>query len=279
MRIFLGQIVTINTDFFEDIFLGILYGLIQGLSEFLPVSSSGHLAILPILGEFKDPGIVFDLMLHIGTALAVICYFYKDLLQIISLFYFKITKKTKDCLGVNYFIATLASVLLAFVIKDFAQIYGRNAHLIAFNLAFFGLLLVLVDRFVTVKQFSFSNKSAYLPSFIIGVLQVLAIFPGVSRSGITIMGARFFGADRKTSSSFSFLLSLPLILGGAGLKVIEMRKGDFDFSTLMCVVGFLVSFVVGLLTIHFFMKLISKISFFYFFIYRLILAIILFWAY
>lgn len=266
----------IQSTFIHDIALGALYGFIQGISEFIPVSSSGHLAILPVLGEFKDPGVAFDLMMHLGTALAVIFYFYHDIKKIIQLFFAKIFGKTQDWLGVNYAIATIASALLACLLKDFAQSYGRAPHLIAFNLIFFGFVLYVTDIYFNHKSLHFKDKTARLPSFIIGLMQVLAIFPGVSRSGITLTGARFFGASRHEASSFSFLLSLPLILGGAFLKIIEMKKGEFDFPVVMCVSGFFVSTIVGYLTIHFFMKLIKKISFLYFFIYRVFLGLIIF---
>lgn len=265
----------INSNILSDFGLGLLYGFIQGISEFIPVSSSGHLAILPIIGEFKDPGVAFDLMMHLGTALAVIIYFYKDIKNIASLFFQRIFGKTQNNYGLNFFLATCASGIFACLVKDFAQANGRSSHFIAVNLIVFGLILFLADIYAKKSELKFSQKEATFASLAIGLMQVLAIFPGVSRSGITLTGARFFGASREEASSFSFLLSLPLIIGGAALKVIEMKKGEFDFSFVMCLTGFLVSTIVGYLTIHYFMKLIKRISFFYFFLYRLFLGVLI----
>lgn len=265
----------IDSTILSDFGLGLLYGFIQGISEFLPVSSSGHLAILPIVGEFKDPGVAFDLMMHLGTALAVICYFFRDIKNIASLFFQRLLGKTENNYGVNFFLATCASGVLACFIKDFAQANGRSSHFIAVNLIVFGFALFLADVYGRKLNLKFSQKDAVYPSLVIGLLQVLAIFPGVSRSGITLTGARFFGASREEASSFSFLLSLPLIIGGAALKVMQMKKGEFDFSVVMCLTGFVVSTLVGYLTIHYFMKLIKKISFFYFFLYRLFLGVLI----
>ena len=257
-----------------DIFFGVIYGLIQGLSEFLPVSSSGHLALFPILAHFKDPGLIFDLAMHVGTALAVSLYFYKELIRITKSFFAFISGKSKDMYGLNFVVATFFSGVFALLLKDYAQEVGRHSGLIAFNLAFFGILLYLSDRYFKQESSPLSEMAGLKVSIIIGLAQVLAIFPGVSRSGITITAARSMTLDRHDASSFSFLLSLPLIIAGAALKFYEIRETGAQFSMDMCLVGMVVSFVTGLVTIHYFMKLIRKINFCYFMYYRIFIAIL-----
>lgn len=261
---------------FHDVALGTLYGVIQGLTEFLPVSSSGHLALLPFFGHFKDPGIAFDLAMHVGTAFAVSIYFFSDLKKICADFFLFLKKRGSNYFAINFMIATVVSIIFAFVLKRSAEELGRNPMLIAFNMIFFGLLLFCADRFGKKGIISFDDKSSKKPSFWIGLAQVMAIFPGVSRSGATISCARIFGASRVEASRFSFLLSLPLILGGAFLKFCELSKSQTEtIPVTMSMVGLLVSFITGLLTIHYFMKLIAKIDFKYFFIYRLVLGVLI----
>ena len=254
-------------------FWSIFYGIIQGLTEFLPVSSSGHLALLPFFGNIKDPGIAFDLAMHLGTALAVIVYFYKNIISLLKNIFSIFNPKSSESYFCQYFVlATIISGVGALLLKPLAELYGRNHLLISFNLAFFGLSLYFVDKHGEVKENPFKQKGGLKASLLVGLFQVLAIFPGVSRSGITITAARMFGASKEDASSFSFLLSLPLIFGGALLKYIELRQSDVSFESEFCIVGIFVSFFVGLLTIHFFLKLIKRINFKYFMHYRFILA-------
>ena len=249
-----------------SIFEGFLYGVIQALTEFLPVSSSGHLALLPHFLSFNDPGVAFDLAMHIGTALAVIIYFYRDIIWLL---------KSKHI--VNYIVATLATLSLIFLVKDFASVQGRQSWLIATNLVIFGWVLYLSDR-VSVSKADDFKKSFYIKeSIIIGLSQVLAVFPGVSRSGITISAGRLMGFNKTQASAFSFLLSIPIILGGALLKAKEVVELDHKLELLPMVIGVGVSFFLGLIVIHYFFKLIKKINFIYFAFYRTILACIIFY--
>lgn len=253
----------------------IFYGAIQGLTEFLPVSSSGHLALLPYFGNIKDPGLAFDLAMHIGTALSVIVYFRNDVLKMIKNVFNIFSPKDKDSFFTQYFVlATIVSGVLAFLIKPLAELYGRTHLLIAFNLIFFGVSLYVVDKYAKNIEDVFKSKGSVKTSLLVGFFQVLAIFPGVSRSGITITAARLYGATKEDASSFSFLLSLPLIFGGALLKFLELKKSTLNFDYAFCIVGIVVSFVIGILTIHYFLKLVKKIDFKYFMYYRLALGLL-----
>lgn len=261
-------------------FWAIIYGIIQGLTEFLPVSSSGHLALLPKFAHFKDPGLVFDLAMHLGTALAVALYFYKDLIRITqNSFNFLIPSKTCDGFTKNFMVATLATGILGLCLKSFAESFGRQSNVIGFNLIVFGILLYLADKWGLSKDKVMEDARSWKKSLIIGLLQVIAIFPGVSRSGITMTGGRTLGLSKEESSSFSFLLSLPLIVAGAILKFKDLSDSGESFNYTLCLIGIAVSFVTGYATIHFFLKLLKKIEFSYFMIYRIILGVIvIIWA-
>lgn len=258
----------------------IFYGILQGLTEFLPISSSGHLALVPFFFELKDPGVIFDLMMHLGTAFAICIYFHKELKELLlqGIYFFKNRKADENSIFfLNFTLATIITVIFILLVKDFALNYGRNPKFIAFNLIFFGLLLFISDKYGKHGE-DLTHNSKYLKAMVIGFSQMLAIFPGVSRSGITITSARFMALSRDRASRFSFLLSLPIIFASVLYKLKGILKGEEvlgEFSNLHLFLGVFVSFVVGFVTIHFFLKLLNKIGFGIYAIYRLILGIII----
>lgn len=258
-----------------DIVTAIVYGVIQGVSEFLPVSSSGHLALLPYVMETKDPGVFFDLLMHLGTAFAVIAYFYRDILvllrQGINIL------KTRDLAANSYFInfavATVASVFLILLIKDIAFAYGRSQYFIAFNLIFFGILMFFADLKAS-RDIQLTRDFDWKRSVLIGLSQAIAVFPGVSRSGITITTARASGMGRDEAGRFSFLLSLPIILASVAYKLPAILGGEATYvSAPIIFIGVFVSFVIGFLTIHYFLKLISRIGLGVFCVYRIVIGL------
>lgn len=252
----------------------VFYGFIQGVTEFLPVSSSGHLALIPYFFPLKDPGVFFDLIMHLGTAVAVILYFKKELVLLIreGLTLLK-TKKISDApYFVNFTLATFFSFLLILILKKTALDYGRTSLIIGCNFIIFGVLMYIADRkpgrgVSLVKEFSWKR------AMIIGLSQSFAIFPGVSRSGITLTSSRFLGMDRVDASRFSFLLSLPVIIGSIIFKLPEIISGEavpVELSVIL--VGVISSFVFGIVTIHFFLKLIARVGLVHFSIYRVIIG-------
>ena len=242
-----------------DIIDILCYGLIQGLTEFFPVSSSGHLALLPHFLDIPDPGLLFDLSMHGGTALAVMIYFKKDFWDLLRAPFSPYT--------VYLGLATVTTFGIVLLIKNFAESYGRMPDLIAFNLVFFGILLFLADKF-SPRDKSFSPQSAML----IGLFQAFAIFPGVSRSGSTILMGRFLGLSRENAARFSFLLSVPIIIGGIIFKLPEFYREQVAFDLSSCLTGVAVSFLVGLGAIHFFLKIFVNMGIGIFCLYRIILA-------
>lgn len=255
----------------------IFYGLIQGVSEFLPVSSSGHLALIPFFFELKDPGVVFDLLMHFGTAVAVILYFRNEVKRLIieslELFFKKNTKDTVFCQ--NFLIATFFSFLLILIVKKFAFLYGRTPLIIGVNFIVFGILMFISDL-IKSRSVDLTKSRGLKKSILIGLSQALAVFPGVSRSGITLTSARFLGLGRLEASRFSFLLSLPVILGSIVFKIPEILEGSATNASISVIaVGVVASFLFGILTIHFFLKLISKIGLGYFSFYRVFIGVLL----
>ncbi|MCP4913024.1 MAG: undecaprenyl-diphosphate phosphatase [Oligoflexia bacterium] len=258
-----------------DILFSVIYGIIQGLTEFLPVSSSGHLALLPKFFSFQDPGVVFDLSMHLGTAFAVIVYFRKDLISLIESL---VKGGDQRGFAFNLIFSTFISFIAVLLLKGLAAQYGRSTNFIAINLIVFGAFMFFTDRLKDTDQ-NVMNILNYKTSFLVGLFQAIAIFPGVSRSGITISIARMLGVGREEASRFSFLLSLPIIIGGFVFKIPEFYRdvgNGVTFDLLTCLIGIVVSFITGLITIHYFLKFIKEIGLSYFFYYRIILALVIF---
>lgn len=261
----------------------LFYGVVQGMTEFLPVSSSGHLALIPSITSIKDPGTMFDLALHVGTAFSIMFYFKKEVLSVIFNFLAVLKKRQvqtpQESFAFNMFISTVVTVLAALLVKDAALTYGRSVQLIAFNLAFFGIVMAVIDLKAPTLPEGVMNSTQKRRSFLIGFIQVIALFPGVSRSGITLTMSRLLGLSRVEASRFSFLLSLPLILGGMVYQTSGIESSSLSFTMEEVIWGIGLSFIVGLLTIHFFLRFIAQVGLIPFAIYRVILAVLIFWVY
>lgn len=266
-----------------DYIVSVIYGVVQGITEFLPVSSSGHLALLPHFLGVKDPGVFFDLSMHLGTAIAVTLYFRDEILRLVMGFIAIIVTPKKGLKNpdrpfvLNMLVATIATFILVLLLKPLQDgDWARQPSVISFNLVFCGALMFIADRWGKSNFPSLKDKFSFVPSLMIGLAQALAIFPGVSRSGATLSAARALGLSRKRAGEFSFILSLPIIFGGFLIELWGHRHDTLAFDFHQIVVGLLVSFLVGLLTIHFFMKLISRIGLLPFFIYRVVFALIVY---
>lgn len=263
----------------------VVYGTIQGLSEFLPVSSSGHLALLPYVMKIDDPGVVFDLMMHLGTALAVLFYFKKEILgylKCLSPKFFDLSYHDKDMFFVrNFTFATFVSVFFIVLFMPLAKL-ARDPYFIVLNLFVFGALLWVADilnsRNENLLDSPMETSMQWRLAGLIGFAQSIAIFPGVSRSGITLSIALVLGMRRKDAGAFSFLLSLPIIFAGILKELPRVMTNHQSNSLEVLISGVLVSFLVGWLTVKYFMKLITKIQLSYFAIYRWILALVMFFT-
>lgn len=253
------------------IFQSVILGIIQGITEFLPVSSSAHLNIFPYFWGWDNIPESFDIALHFGTLLALCIYFFKDWINLITAGYKQLVKKENSTEGRIFWyivIATIPTGLLSLVLDKFSEKYFIGMLPIAIALIVMGIILYLIDKNMPedVKLEDINLKQGFL----VGLSQALAAaFPGVSRSGITITTARFFKIDRGSSAKYSFLLSVPVIFAAVAVKIT-----DFVFD-LPFIIGVLVSFLVGLLVIRVLMKYLEKGSYKVFAIYRVILGIVI----
>jgi undecaprenyl-diphosphatase len=259
-----------------DLIQVIVLGIVQGLGEFLPISSSGHLVLAPWFFGWRDQGLSFDVALHFGTLIAVGAYFWKDWVRIIGLLlgkeFFGESEKLNYPRNIFWYLvaATIPGALAGFFLDDLAENKFRHPLLVASMLAIVGAVLYFVDRNAD-KNLSL-GKIKFKDALFVGLIQALAIVPGVSRSGSTIAAARFLGYDRVSSARFSFLLSTPIIFGAAIFKLDDFLLAGVHTNDL---VGILVAAVSGYLAIAVLLKLVEKVSYAVFFWYRLILALII----
>lgn len=254
----------------------IIFGVIQGLGEFLPISSSAHLVIFPWLFKFPDPGLAFDVALHLGTLIAVILFFWKDWLHIISLAFgfsekIKISPKTAYPKNTLWFlvIATAPGAIVGYLLEKQAETIFRSPLLIAGSLLFAGLVLYWFDKFGE-KNKKF-DKITPKNALFIGLSQAIAIVPGISRSGATISIALALGFDRISAARFSFLMSAPIIFGATILKFPNLLH-DFNLTEFIAILAATIS---GLLAITGLLKFIEHTSYKIFFWYRLSFAAII----
>ena len=251
-----------TSNFFEIFILSV----IQGVFEFLPISSSAHLILINNFFELKNQSILIDISLHLGSLLAIL-YYFKD--EIFNL------KKNK-ALFYKITIGTIPIILLGYILYTTGIIHQiRNIKVIAWSTLFFGILIYIADQNKIFKKIDldFNFKSV----IIIGFFQMLALIPGVSRSGITITAGRMLGFDRTDSAKISFYLSIPALAAASILGIRDLFNQNVDFN-LLALVGIFFSFIFSFLTIKFFMKYIKKFSLNIFVIYRIFLAAILFYT-
>lgn len=257
-----------------DVFRSIILGIIQGIAEFLPISSSAHLILFPYLFGWEESGLAFDVALHFGTMMAVLVVFFKDWWNLFVGAITDIKDKKKSTNGRMFWYlvaatipAALAGVLLDDVIEN---VIRSNIWIIASALAIMGLLIFIGDKWASrhyKKEVKFENISLK-QAVVVGISQAFAVIPGFSRSGTTILAGRLMGISKEAITKFTFLLSVPIICGATILKV-----GDLVF-TKDVIIGIIASFAAGLLTIKFLLNYIKKHDFSVFAFYRVILALI-----
>lgn len=257
-----------------EIYQAIILGIVQGLTELLPISSSAHLKLIPWIFKWQEMPESFDVALHLGTLLAITIFFFKDWLNLVKGGYEQVVKKKKSTEGKIfwYIVAvTIPTGILSLVLDKFSGMicdkFGIEMPLIAIALIVLGIVLYLVDK-NSASETKLENMT-FKQSFLIGISQAIAAaFPGTSRSGITMTVARGLKVDRESAAKYSFLLSTPIILAAVIVSIT-----DFEF-TLAFFIGVLSSFIVGLVVIKFLLNYLKKGSFKVFAIYRVILGII-----
>ncbi|KPQ27206.1 MULTISPECIES: undecaprenyl-diphosphate phosphatase [unclassified Halomonas] len=256
----------------------VVLALVQGVSEFLPVSSSAHLILVPVLTEWEDQGLAFDVALHLGSLSAVVVYFRHELWQMVSscLAALKGQRIDRDArLAVWVILATLPVCAVGFLMRDVVAEHMRSTLIIGLSLVFFGLWLGYADW---QKRGSRSEyQLTFRDALLIGAAQVLALIPGTSRSGITMTAALMLGMSREGAARFSFLLSIPVIVLAGGLEAIELigQPNPVDGSAMLA--GTLLSGLSAYACIHFFLALIKRLGMQPFVLYRVLFGIWLLW--
>jgi undecaprenyl-diphosphatase len=264
-----------------DIFQAVILAAIQGITEFLPISSSGHLILPSVLLGWSDQGLAFDVALHVGSLVAVLWYFRRDIRELVVGWLRSVTgggASDQSRLAWYIVLATIPACLAALVVDDLVEQYTRNALVLGATSIIFGLLLGVADwrgrrdRDLLTMTWQFA--------LFIGLMQALALIPGTSRSGITMTAALLLGFNREASARFSFLLSIPLIIAAGVFKGAELAEQGLEEPWSIVLLAVLVSAVTAYLCISLFLGFINRIGMQPFVIYRLLLGgvLIALWA-
>lgn len=254
----------------------IILAIVQGLTEFLPISSSGHLVLVPYLFEWADQGLAFDVAVHFGSLAAVCIFFRGDIASLLAGGMQVVTGNVntpESRMALAIALGTVPAALAGLIFASWIEQNLRDPAVIVYTLAGYGILMALADRFGRRERnmASVGLKDA----LIIGCAQALALVPGTSRSGVTITAARILGFERTDAARFSFLLSAPVILLAAAYKFLELISGGEPVAWGQLGLGALVSCVVAYISIEFFMRVVTRIGLAPFAIYRLILAAVI----
>lgn len=258
-----------------SIFEAVVLGIVQGITEFLPVSSTGHLILTRAVFDIADSnGLAFDAVLHLATAAAVIVYFFPDLWQLAQAGLRKLGKlpvnKSDETLLYSLLIATIPAVILGLSLESFMETTFRSPLLVA-GVLIAGSILFMYAEWVYQNNHQ-SNEMDVKKGFKIGLFQTLALIPGMSRSGATISGGMLLGLSRVEAARFAFLLAVPVIMGAGLKKFIEMLGSEESIAWVPVLSGAVVSFLVGLTAIHFMLRFVRTHTLWPFIWYRIILA-------
>jgi undecaprenyl-diphosphatase len=265
-------------------FLQILVlAIVQGVTEFLPISSSGHLILVPVFTDWPDQGLAIDAASHLGTLAAVLSYFWRDVVALITGFFRLVTGRRQadgsldrwGVLALYIVIGTIPVVIAGFLIDRYIGGGLRQLEIIAWTLPLFGIVLYLADRFGRMTHTLERMRIGHAVT--IGLAQALALIPGVSRSGVTMVTARALGFQRVDAARFSFLLSIPATAGAGLLKAVEIYRTGSSETMQDAFVVVVLTAIAGILAIAFLMRWLRRATFTPFVIYRLALGAVLLW--
>lgn len=260
-----------------DWYQAVLLALVQGLTEFLPISSSAHLVIPSLLLDWPDQGLAFDVAVHVGTLSAVVFYYRQDLIKMAGSWFSSLTggPATQDSRLVWYLgLATIPAGLVGLLAGDFIESDLRTLPVIATTTLVFGILLAVADRHA---QNTPGDATITLGvALLIGLAQALAPVPGVSRSGVTITAALMLNTSRQDAARFSFLLSIPIIASAGALKLLELLDGSLIVDWGMLALGVILSALTAYLCIAVFLRLLDRVGLMPFVYYRIALAALLY---
>ncbi len=253
----------------------IVLAIIQGLTEFLPVSSSAHLILPSQLLGWTDQGLAFDVAVHVGTLLAVLLYFRQDVGQLFVAWIasLKGQQTPNSTLAWCIIIGTIPAGLAGLLLKDYIEVYARSISVIAATTILFGLLLGYADT--TAKQVKVIEQITFKNALVIGLAQAIALIPGTSRSGITMTAGLMLGLSRQAAARFSFLLSIPIIVLAGGYNGLKLATSGEAVAWDALMLGIVLSFISAYACIHYFLIWLEKVGMKPFVIYRLILGVVL----
>ena len=258
-----------------DILQAIVLAILQGLTEFLPISSSAHLILVPVLSSWEDQGLAFDVAVHVGTLTAVVAYYRKDLIVIIGDWFSSLTGKSvtvNSRLAWYVILGTIPVGLVGISLPDTIKDWLRSPLVIAAATIIFALLLWWSEKIAKEQRTEIKLRDA----IVVGLFQAIALIPGTSRSGITITAGLLTGLKREQAARFSFLLSIPTIALAGMLVTLDLIKSTEPVLWDLIAMGAIVSAVVAYLTISWFLKFLEKVGMLPFVGYRLILGVFLF---
>jgi undecaprenyl-diphosphatase len=258
-----------------DLFKAVVLGVIQGLTEFLPISSSAHLRIYPELFGWEEPGAAFTAVIQIGTELAVVIYFRKDIWRIANAWVRSLSdpswRGTLDArMGWYVITGSLPIVILGITLKDVIENDFRNLWIVGTALVVLGIVLGIADR--VGRNERRIERMNIRHAVLLGLAQAMALVPGVSRSGATISMGRFLGYEREAATRFAFLLAIPAVVGAGLFELKEIPGGDNPYGVFPTVVATVVSFVVGYAAIAWLLRYVSTHSYLPFVLYRVALG-------
>lgn len=251
----------------------IILAIVQGLTEFLPISSSGHLVLVPFFFGWADQGIAFDVAVHFGSLIAVLLFFRRDIkglirggVQLLG----ANTSTIESRLALGILLGTVPAAIAGLLLVDWIEANLRSPIVIVGTLSGYAVLMIVADRFG--KRTRGISDMTIQGALMIGVAQALALVPGTSRSGVTITLARFLGFERQDAARFSFLLAVPVILLATAFSLLNLARSEEAVAWGQLALGVMVSAVVAYLSIELFMRFVSRIGLLPFAIYRLLLA-------
>jgi undecaprenyl-diphosphatase len=254
----------------------VILAIVQGLTEFLPISSSGHLVLVPVFFGWTDQGLAFDVAVHFGSLIAVLIFFRSDIhallrggVQVLG----ANVKTIESRMALGIALGTIPAALAGLLLADWIEANLRSPAIIVFTLSGYAVLMMLADRFG--RRTREISSVLISDAFLIGVAQALALVPGTSRSGVTITAAMALGFERQDAARFSFLLAVPVILLATLYSLIGLVNVDTAVAWGQLAIGVLVSAIVAYLSIEFFMRFVSRIGLMPFAIYRLVLAAVI----
>lgn len=256
----------------------IVYGIVQGLTEFLPISSSGHLLLVPAFFGWEDPGALFTAIIQLGTMLAVVLYFWRDLIAVIttwvrSWYTPSLRSELNARMGWYLVIGTIPIVIFGFIFRNQIETAARSLYIVGTMLIVFGLILGAIDWASRKERVVESVKRN--DAIAVGLAQALALIPGVSRSGATISAGLLMGLTREAAARFSFLLSIPaIVLSGLYGLYGELGSSSGGVGLMPLIIATVVSFIVGYAAIAFLLRWLARHSLYVFVVYRVILGVL-----